>query len=304
MKKENGSLRIKHLRRALVLSSFYLIIQTASATEEGKVAADLAHKLDHGMQLGSKRSSSLLPSINGVVDSTSRIAKDTTIFTEPPVPIPTQAATPVSSFIQSVRDFASEYHKKAVKSPLMNAIFTAAISQQEYAFFQYAILEIYSILEAAKDHEDLPGLSEFLREAKRDISQEVVMEFLDDGYRTTLDSNESLSNYIQRVEGIQGDDVLLLAHIFVLFGGDLAASTILHPKLDQAGIPERLSRRYSFLNEAERLALQNRMRKLIDNVNELYPHRVEEFKTEVLEGYRLNLALFSSLYPLPPKVDE
>lgn len=299
--KKNESARIKtrefkNLLNHTLCILFTLFIQISFASEESK----RLHALNgHQIVLTNNSIPPPLPQVYVPEPGDERAPKPSLLFSEPSPPVEPHKPAPVSTFVQSIRDAAKPFHIQAVDTPLMQAIFTGTITEQEFAFFQYAILEIYNMLDTSTDFESLPGMNEFLQLVKRDISQDLVMEFLEGKHISTLKNNAALNSFAERVRSAQSDAVLLMAHTFVLYGGDLAASTILHPKLKGANIPERLIVRYSFLDEDVRIELQSKMRALLDSINNLYPLRAKDFEAEVLKSYELNLNLFSTLYPLP-----
>lgn len=91
------------------------------------------------------------------------------------------------------------------------------------------------------------------------------------------------------------EDLHLLAHAYVRYGGDLAGGQWLVEKIKAAGIPDKQLSFYDFGDEVQVKALREQLGALINSLPERYPGCEWVFTQLVIRIYEKNYALMEGL---------
>ena len=190
-----------------------------------------------------------------------------------------QKKTPVTtSYLQEVRNAASAFHGRSVNAPLIQAILNKTLPMNAYALFHHSLIPIYQILEAPRDHSNVPGMQQFLNNVHRTLLLKTSGTRMSIHVKRTtflsLKQNPGLTAYLERLHAIEEDSVLLLAHAFVRYGGDMAGGQTIYNNLLEI-YPTEWLQNYTFGTDEEKKALQEEMRGIINEISDWYPDRRE-----------------------------
>ncbi len=155
------------------------------------------------------------------------------------------AAGAVLTLSTELREQTAQEHREAENAPLVRSLLTGQIGRIGYASLLGALLPVYRALEdAIEAHRDNPALAFLpMTDLSRSDRLEADLEHLGEPIPSEVTDAAKRSEYVARIrDAADCEPVLLLAHAYTRYMGDLSGGQILrrlmakHFDLDDGGL--------------------------------------------------------------------
>jgi len=197
------------------------------------------------------------------------------------------------------RNATQAAHKNVEAGLFIKKIFSGAVTREEYHLYSQALAGLYGALEKSLgENREHPGVSRiYFPELLR---CEPLHQDLKEWHGAETRLPASLKREIEEIRGYleqlgQQDPLLLVAHAYVRYLGDLSGGQALARGLARRFPEERGFSFYAFPKVGNLDAMKNLYRQRLDEIGRLNPDRCAALAQEAVDAFELNNRLFSAI---------